>query len=105
MTPKQKDIYKTVADASKDFSIVDSLSSSLDLGIDTSLEFESVNSTVTSVAVSALMRDEIPSNGTSTPQCPCIETVTATAHKKKLQMSASKAKEQLIIMEIMTLVP
>ena len=57
------DKYKTVADATRDVSLVDSL----DLG-DDSIDVESIDTTVASRAVSALMRNELTLGGTSTPK-------------------------------------
>ena len=54
--PNKKDVYKTVADMTKDFAIVESLSDPLDLDMD-GLKLESVDTMVTSVAVSALFRN------------------------------------------------
>ena len=57
------DKYKTVADATKDVSLVDSL----DLG-DDDIDLQSIDTTVASVAASALMRNELTPGGTSTPK-------------------------------------
>ena len=56
---------KNIKDATRDFSIVDSL----DLD-DDSIDVESIDTTVASVAVSALMRNELTHGGTSTPKRP-----------------------------------
>ena len=59
------DKYKTVADATKDVSLVDSL----DLG-DDDIDLQSIDTTVASVAASALMRNELTPGGISTPKRP-----------------------------------
>ena len=61
------DYFKTVEVATKDVSFVDSLD------ID-DMELESINTTVASVAVSALMRNEVTLGGSSTPKCPHTST-------------------------------
>ena len=61
------DYFKTVEVATKDVSFVDSLD------ID-NMELESINTTVASVAVSALMRNEVTPGGSSTPKCPRTST-------------------------------
>ena len=60
-TPSKDVSFKTVADATKDVSLVDSL----DLD---DLELESIDTTIASVAVSALMKETPP--WFSTPKCP-----------------------------------
>ena len=52
-----------MADATRDVSLVDSL----DLG-DDSIDVESIDTTVASLAVSALIRNELTPGGTSTPK-------------------------------------
>ena len=64
-TPIKDVSFKTVADVTKDVSLVDSLE------ID-DMELESINTTIASVAVSALMK-ETPTHF-STPKCPCPAT-------------------------------
>ena len=61
LTPNKDVSFKTVADATKDVSLVDSL----DLD---DLELESIDTTIASVAASALMK-ETPTRF-STPKCP-----------------------------------
>ena len=85
-TPKPKDKYKTVADVTKDISIVESLSDSLDMD---AMELDSINTTVVSVAVSALLRNEATPGGTSTPKRPHITTSTPQVPKKKLKLNAA----------------
>ena len=74
------DNFKTVADATKNVSIVDSLDFDDD-GIDIQL----INTTVASVAVTALMRNEITPGCTSTPkrQHPSMNTPTSSQQPKK----------------------
>ena len=57
------DNFKTVADATKNVSIVDSLDFD-----DDDIDIQSINTTVASVAVTALMRNEITPGCTSTPK-------------------------------------
>ena len=57
------DKYKTVADATKDVSLVGSLDSG-----DDDIDLQSIGTTVASVAASALMRNELTPGGTSTPK-------------------------------------
>ena len=64
-TPSKDVSFKTVADATKDVSLVDLL----DLD---DLELESIDTTIASVAVSALMKETPPRF--STPRCPCPPT-------------------------------
>ena len=79
------DNFKTVADATKDVSLVNSL----DLG-DDDIDIQSIDTTVASVAVSALMRNELTPGGTSTPkrQHPFTSTPTSSQQcKKKYKLS------------------
>ena len=64
-TPIKDVSFKTVADVAKDVSLVDSLE------ID-DMELESINTTIASVAVSALMKETL--TRFSTPKCPCPPT-------------------------------
>ena len=54
-SPNPKDVYKTVADVLRDITIVDSLTEST-LEMD-SIEFESINTTISSGAMNALLRN------------------------------------------------
>ena len=74
-SPKPKDSFQTVADATKDISLVDSLVNLLDIHMD-ELRLDSIDTTVASVAVSALMRNEVTQGGTSTPKHPRPSTTT-----------------------------
>ena len=65
-SPNPKDVYKTVADVSRDITIVDSLTEST-LEMD-SIEFESINTTFASGAMNALLRNEVTPGRTSTPK-------------------------------------
>ena len=53
------------------------------------IELDSIDATVTSVAVSALLRNEVTPGGTSTPKCPRIATSTPQAPKKNLKLNAT----------------
>ena len=53
-----------MADATKNVSLVDSL----DFGEDEDIDIQLVDTTVASVAVSALMKNELTPGGTSTPK-------------------------------------
>ena len=64
--PKPEDVYKTVADVSRDITIVDSLSdSTLDMD---SMDLESINTTIALGAMNALLRNEVTPGRTSTPK-------------------------------------
>ena len=65
-SPKPSNVYKTVADVSRDITIVDSL---LDSTLDTdSMDLESINTTIASQAMNALLRNEVTPGRTSTPK-------------------------------------
>ena len=57
-SPNPNDVYKTVADVSRDITIVDSLIDST-LEMD-SIKFESINTTIASGAMNALLRCNVP---------------------------------------------
>ena len=65
-SPNPKDVYKTVVDVLRDITIVDSLMDST-LEMD-SIEFESINTTIASGAMNALLRNEVTPGRTSTPK-------------------------------------
>ena len=65
-SPNPKDVYKTVADVSRDITIVDSLTEST-LEMD-SIEFGSINTTIASGAMNALLRNDVTPGRTSTPK-------------------------------------
>ena len=66
LSPNPKDVYKTVADMSRDITIVDSLTEST-LEMD-SIEFESINTMIASGAMNSLLRNEVTPGRTSTPK-------------------------------------
>ena len=77
------DNFKTVMDATKDGSLVDSL----DLGDDDDIDLQSIDTTIASVAISALMRRLINSRRLINPKQPCPSTSTPTSGqlpKKKI---------------------
>ena len=94
-SPNPKAVYKTVADVLTDITIVESLSDSK-LDVDT-MELDSINSvniTITSGAMNALLTNEVTSSRTSIPKCNKLETSTPlTALKKKLKMNADAVRE------------
>ena len=105
-TPNKDVSFKMVADATKDVSLVDSL----DLD---DLELESIDTTITSVAASALMK-ETPSRFSTpkhprpltteslTPPTPSTSTSTATpsqppAKKLKLNLGLSRPRPKILL--------
>ena len=74
------DNFKTIADATKDVSLVESLDFD-----DDDIDIQSINTTVASVAVSALMRNQITPGCTSTlkRQHPSMNTPTSSQPPKK----------------------
>ena len=82
------DNFKTVADATKNVSLVDSLDFD-----EEDIDIQSVDTTVASVAVSALMRNEITPGRTSTPkrQRPSMSTSSEQPQKRyKLSQAIDK---------------
>ena len=65
-SPNPKDVYKTVADVSRDITIVDSLTDST-LEMD-SIKFESIITMIALGAMNALLRNEVVPGRTSTPK-------------------------------------
>ena len=66
-SPKPSDVHKTVTDISRDITIVDLLSdSTLDMD---SMDLDSINTTIASGAMNALLRNEVTPGRTSTPKC------------------------------------
>ena len=64
--PNPKDVYKTVADVSRDITIVDSLTdSTLDMD---SIKFESITTTIALGAMNAVLRNEVTPGRMSTPK-------------------------------------
>ena len=105
-TPNKDVSFKTVADATKDVSLVDSL----DLD---DLELESIDTTIASVAASALMKETPTRFSTpkhpcplttesSTPLIPSTSTSTATpsqppAKKLKLNLGLSRPRPKILL--------
>ena len=101
-SPNPKDVYKTVEDVSRDITIVDSLTdSTLDMD---SIEFESINTTIASRAMNALLRNEITPGRTSTPKHKPDRTPkrmnpeSTNPPKKKLKLSDAAARDKLMAM-------
>ena len=78
----RNDNFKTVADATKDVSLVDSLDFD-----DDNIDIQSIDTTVASVAVSALMRNEITAGGTSTPKRQHPSMSSSQPRKKKYNLT------------------
>ena len=100
--PNPKDVYKTVADVSRDITIVDSLTEST-LEMD-SIEFESINTMIASGAINALLRNEVTPGRTSTPKCKPDGTPkrnnpeSTNPPKKKLKLSSAVGRDKLMAM-------
>ena len=97
-SPNPKDVYKTVADVSRDITIVDSLrDSSLEMD---SMEFESINTIITSGAMNALLRNEVTPGRTSTPKRKPDRTPkhnkpeSTNPPKKKLKLSGAAVRDK-----------
>ena len=101
-SPNPKDVYKTVADVSRDITIVDSLTDST-LEMD-SIEFESINTMIASGAMNALLRNEVTPGRTSTPQRKPEGTQkhnnpeSTNPPKKKLKLSGAAVRDKLMAM-------
>ena len=101
-SPNPKDVYKTVADVSRDITIVDSLREST-LEMD-SIEFESINTMIASGAMNALLRNEVTPGRTSTPKHKpdgtpkCNNPESTNPPKKKLKLSGAAARDKLMAM-------
>ena len=101
-SPNPKDVYKTVADVWRDITIVDSLTEST-LEMD-SIEFESINTTIASGAMNALLRNGVTPGRTSTPKHKPDGTPkrnkpeSTNPHKKKLKLSGDAARDKLMAM-------
>ena len=105
-TPIKDVSFKMVADATKDVSIVDSLDMD-------DMELESIDTTIASVAASALMKETPtwfstskcscpPTSESSTPQIPVPSTSTATpsqppAKKMKLNLGLSCPQPKILL--------
>ena len=101
-SPNPKDVYKTVVDVSRDITIVDLLTeSTLDMD---SIKFESINTTIASGAMNALLRNEVTSGRTSTPKHKPDGTLkhnkpeSTNPPKKKLKLSGAAARDKLMAM-------
>ena len=101
-SPNPKDVYKTVADVSRDITIVDSLTeSTLDMD---SIEFESINTMIASGAMNALLRNAVTLGRTATlkrkpegtPKCNKPESTNPP--KKKLKLSGTAVRDKLMAM-------
>ena len=104
-SPNPKDVYKTVADVSRDITIVDSLTEST-LEMD-SIEFESINTTIASGAMNTLLRNEVTPGRTSTPKrkpdgTPKHNNPESTnqtkTKQKKLKLSSAAVRDKLMAM-------
>ena len=101
-SPNPKDVYKTVANVSRDIIIVDSLTNST-LDMD-SIKFESINAMIASGAVNALLRNEVTPGRTSTPKCKPDRTPkrnkpeSTNPPKKKLKLSGAAVRDKLMAM-------
>ena len=87
---------------SRDITIVDSLTeSTLDMD---SIKFESINTTIASGAMNALLRNEVTPARTSTPKCKPDGTMkhnkpeSTNPPKKKLKLSSAAARDKLMAM-------
>ena len=101
-SPNPKDVYKTVADVSRDITIVHSLTeSTLEME---SIEFESINTTIASGAMNALLRNEVTPGRTSTPKSKPDGTPkhnkpeSTNPPKKKLKLSSDAMRNKLMAM-------
>ena len=101
-SPNPKDVYKTVVDVSRDISIVDSLKDST-LEMD-SIKFESINTTIASEAMNALLRNEVTPGRTSTlkhkpdgtPKCMNLKSTNPP--EKKLKLSGAAVRDKFMAM-------
>ena len=100
--PNPKDVYKRVADVLRDITIVDSLTEST-LEMD-SIEFKSINTTIASGAMNALLRNEVTPGRTSTPKRKPDGTPkhnkpeSTNPPKKKLKLSSAAVRDKLMAM-------
>ena len=83
-SPKPNDVYKTVADVSRDITIVDSM------------DLESINTTIALGAMNALLRNEVTPGRTSTQKHRKPEV--SSPLKKKLKLSSAAARDKLMAM-------
>ena len=101
--PNPKDVYKTVANVSRDITIVDLLTDST-LEMD-SIEFESINTMIALGAMNALLRNEVTPGRTSTPKCSkpagtpeFMNPESSNPPKKKLKLSSAAVRDKLMAM-------
>ena len=101
-SPNPKNVYKTVADVSKDITNIDSLTDST-YEMD-SIEFESINTTIALGAMNALLRNEVTPGRTSTPKHKpegtpkCNNPKSINPPKKKLKLSGAAVRDKLMAM-------
>ena len=92
-SPKAKDGFKSLSDVSADITIVDSLSKS---AMEMEMELDSINTTIASGAMNALMSAVTPRR-TSTPKRSRPNTVDpSTAKKKKLKLSGAAVRDKVM---------
>ena len=94
-SPNPKDVYKTVADVLRDITIVDSLTDST-LEID-SIKFESINTTIASGAMNALLRNEVTPKHKPDRTPKCNKPESTNPPKKKLKLSGAAARDKLTL--------
>ena len=96
-SPKPNDVYKTLDDVLRDITIVELLSdSTLDMN---TMELDAINTTITSGAMNALLRNEVTPGRISTPKCNKLEmSALTTTPKKKLKLSGAAARDKLMAM-------
>ena len=93
-SPKPSDVYKTVPDVSREITIVDLLSdSTLDMD---SMDLDSINTTIASGAMNALLRSEVTPGRTSTPKHRKPEV--SPPLKKKSKLSSAAVRDKLMAM-------
>ena len=92
-SPKAKDGFKSLSDVSADITIVDSLSES---AMEMEMELDSINTTIASGAMNALMSAVTPGR-TSTPKHSRPDMVDpSTAKKKKLKLSGAAVRDKVM---------
>ena len=101
-SPNPKDVYKTVVDVSRDTTFVDSLTDRT-LEMD-SIKFESINTTIASRAMNALLRNEVTPGRNSIPKCKPegtpkhMNSESTNPPKKKLKLSGAATRDKLMAM-------
>ena len=92
---KLKNGFKSLSDVSADITIVESLSDGpMEME---SMELDSINTTIASGAMNALMSAITPRK-TSTPKCSRPVTDDPTTNKKKLKLSGAAVREKVMAM-------